>query len=104
MALLDEAAELLGELPDQAARQAAALQAAERAQELAYAGRVLDLVGELAPDAARMTTAATLAERYGADPEPSGAAHRGGRRPVLGVRARGGGRGAGAVGRCSGGC
>jgi DNA helicase IV len=67
VALLDEAAELLGELPDQDAQQAAAVQAAERAQELAYAGRVLDLVGELAPDAVRMTTAATLAERYGAD-------------------------------------
>ncbi|HEX4729494.1 MAG TPA: 3'-5' exonuclease, partial [Jatrophihabitans sp.] len=69
VALLDEAAELLGELPDQDAVQAAAVQAAERAQELTYAGRVLDLVGELAPDAVRMTTAATLAERYGADPD-----------------------------------
>lgn len=67
VALLDEAAELLGEPPDEVAAQAAAVQAAERAQELAYAGRVLDLVGELAPDAARMTTAAALADRYGAD-------------------------------------
>ncbi|HET6209776.1 MAG TPA: AAA family ATPase, partial [Jatrophihabitans sp.] len=69
VALLDEAAELLGEQLDQSEQQAVAEQAAERAQELAYAGQVLDLVGELAPDAARMTTAATLAERYGADRE-----------------------------------
>jgi DNA helicase IV len=64
VALLDEAAELLGE--PEVADDAAAARAAERASELEYAGRVLDMVGELAPDAAKMTTAAALAERYGA--------------------------------------
>jgi DNA helicase IV len=68
VALLDEAAELLGEQEAQA-DDAALAQAAERAFEIEYAGRVLDMVGELAPDAAKMTTAAALAERYGATAE-----------------------------------
>ena len=63
VALLDEAAELLGTEPELADQQAAA----DRAAELAYAGRVMDLVAELSPDAAQMTTAANLAERYGAE-------------------------------------
>jgi len=61
VALLDEAAELLGSEPAAADRQAEADRAAERE----YAGQVLDLVAELSPDAALMTTAETLAERYG---------------------------------------
>jgi DNA helicase IV len=60
VALLDEAAELLGEsdpgLSDQAGQAAT-----DRAQELAYADTVFDL----APDAAEMTTAEALADRYG---------------------------------------
>ncbi|MBV9821380.1 MAG: AAA family ATPase, partial [Actinobacteria bacterium] len=67
VALLDEAAELLGAPeadPETAAR--AAAEAADRAREVAYAGQVLDMVSDLAPDAARMTTADALAERYGA--------------------------------------
>jgi len=65
VALLDEAAELLG--PDEADSDAAArsAEAAERAREVEYAGRVLDMVADLAPDAARMTTADALADRYG---------------------------------------
>jgi DNA helicase IV len=63
VALLDEAAELLGTEPEPGDQQAAA----DRAAELAYAGRVMDLVAELSPDAAQMTTAANLAERYGAE-------------------------------------
>ncbi|MFL6160659.1 MAG: HelD family protein [Jatrophihabitantaceae bacterium] len=65
VALLDEAAELLGTEPELLDAQAAA----DRAAEVAYAGRVLDLVAELSPDAVQMTTAAELAERYG--PEAS---------------------------------
>jgi len=61
VALLDEAAELLGTEPDAVDHQAAA----DRAAELEYAGRVLDLVSEMSPDAALMTTAETLANRYG---------------------------------------
>jgi DNA helicase IV len=61
VALLDEAAELLGTEPTPADQQAAADQAAE----VEYASRVLDLVAELSPEAAQMTTAASLAERYG---------------------------------------
>ncbi|HJQ00806.1 MAG TPA: DNA/RNA helicase domain-containing protein [Jatrophihabitans sp.] len=67
VALLDEAAALLGE--PEVTDSAAAARAAERASEVEYAGRVLDMVAELAPDAARMTTAAALAERYGAPVE-----------------------------------
>ena len=65
VALLDEAAELLGADEaqlDEAARTAAA----ERAREVEYAGRVLDMVADMEPDAPRMTTADALAERYGA--------------------------------------
>ena len=61
VALLDEAAELLGNEPEPEDQQAAA----DRAAEVEYAGRVMDLVAELDPDAARMTTAASLADRYG---------------------------------------
>jgi DNA helicase IV len=61
VALLDEAAELLGVEAEPADERAEA----ERAAEVEYAGRVLDLVSEMAPEAAQMTTAATLAERYG---------------------------------------
>jgi len=65
VALLDEAAELLGpaETAEGAARSAA--EAAERAQEVEYAGRVLDMIADMEPDAPRMTTADALAERYG---------------------------------------
>jgi DNA helicase IV len=62
VALLDEAAELLGSEPEPADSRAAA----ELAAELDYAGRVLELVAELSPEAAQMTTAASLAERYAA--------------------------------------
>ena len=68
VALLDEAAELLGvdeAREDEAARAAAA----ERAQEVEYAGRVLDMVAEMEPAAPGMTTADALAERYGATQE-----------------------------------
>ena len=61
VALLDEAAELLGSEPEPVDQQAAA----DRAAEVEYAGRVMDLVAELSPDAAQMTTAASLADRYG---------------------------------------
>ena len=61
VALLDEAAELLGSEPEPEDQQAAA----DRAAEVEYAGRVMDRVAELDPDAARMTTAASLADRYG---------------------------------------
>ena len=63
VALLDEAAELLGAdeaLLDEAARVAAA----ERAHEVEYAGRVLDMIADMEPDAPRMTTADALAQRY----------------------------------------
>jgi DNA helicase IV len=63
VALLDEAAELLGEHEaqlDEATRAAAA----ERAHEVEYAGRVLDMIADLEPDAPQMTTADALAERY----------------------------------------
>ncbi|HEV2887234.1 MAG TPA: AAA family ATPase [Jatrophihabitans sp.] len=60
VALLDEAAELLG--VDEARSDEAA--AAERAQQVEYAGRVLDMIADLEPDAPRMTTADALAERY----------------------------------------
>ncbi|MDQ2959195.1 MAG: AAA family ATPase, partial [Actinomycetota bacterium] len=65
VALLDEAAELLGEEEAQA-DEAELAAAAERSQEVEYAGRVLDMVADIAPDAIQMTTAADLAERYGA--------------------------------------
>jgi DNA helicase IV len=65
VALLDEAAELLGE-EEARADEAELAAAAERAFEVEYAGRVLDMVGDIAPDATQMTTAAALAERYGA--------------------------------------
>jgi len=64
VALLDEAAELLGTEPEPGDQRAAA----ERAAEVDYAGRVLELVAELAPEAAQMTTAQALAERYSAAP------------------------------------
>ncbi|MEO6700495.1 MAG: AAA family ATPase [Jatrophihabitantaceae bacterium] len=65
VALLDEAAELLGTEEAQAdAAEAAA--AADRAHEVEYAGRVLDMVADIAPDALQMTTASALADRYGA--------------------------------------
>ncbi|MDQ1738757.1 MAG: hypothetical protein QOE53_409, partial [Pseudonocardiales bacterium] len=63
VALLDEAAELLGADEaqlDETARAAAA----ERAHEVEYAGRVLDMIADMEPDAPRMTTADALAERY----------------------------------------
>jgi len=63
VALLDEAAELLGADEaqlDETARTAAA----ERAHEVEYAGRVLDMIADMEPDAPRMTTADALAERY----------------------------------------
>jgi DNA helicase IV len=60
VALLDEAAELLGADEAQADESAAA----ERAQEVEYAGRVLDMIAEMEPDAPQMTTADVLAERY----------------------------------------
>jgi DNA helicase IV len=60
VALLDEAAELLGEQTDDDTGSAAA--AAERADEVAFASTVL----ELSPEAAEMTTADVLADRYGA--------------------------------------
>ncbi|HEY0168676.1 MAG TPA: DNA/RNA helicase domain-containing protein [Jatrophihabitans sp.] len=63
VALLDEAAELLG--ADEAhADEAAGAAAAERAHEVEYAGRVLDMIAEMEPDAPQMTTADALAERY----------------------------------------
>ncbi len=65
VALLDEAAELLGEEEAQA-DEAELTAAAEHKLEVEYAGRVLDMVGDIAPDAIKMTTAADLAERYGA--------------------------------------
>ena len=68
VALLDEAAELLGAdeaLLDEAARVAAA----ERAHEVEYAGRVLDMIADMEPDAPGMTTADALAERYEATPD-----------------------------------
>jgi len=61
VALLDEAAELLGPLADGDADTAAAAAAEDRKREIAYAETVFDL----APDAAEMTTAAALADRYG---------------------------------------
>ncbi len=64
VALLDEAAELLGSDDADSDAAARSAEAAERAVEVEYAGRVLDMVADLAPDAARMTTADALAERY----------------------------------------
>ncbi|MEO7261612.1 MAG: AAA family ATPase [Jatrophihabitantaceae bacterium] len=63
VALLDEAAELLG-VDEANADEAAGTAAAERAHEVEYAGRVLDMIAELEPDAPQMTTADVLAERY----------------------------------------
>jgi DNA helicase IV len=63
VALLDEAAELLGE-GDPEVDEAAAAAAADLAAEREYAGRVLDMVSDMEPDAREMTTAAALAERY----------------------------------------
>lgn len=65
VALLDEAAELLGE-GDPEVDEATAVAAAELVAEREYAGRVLDMVTDMEPDAREMTTADTLAERYGA--------------------------------------
>jgi DNA helicase IV len=62
VALLDEAAELLGEYDADASQDAAAMAAADREHEVAYAKIVL----EMAPEAAEMTTADALADRYGA--------------------------------------
>ncbi len=63
VALLDEAAELLGE-EEARADEAAGVAAAERAHEVEYAGRVLDMISELEPGAREMTTADALAGRY----------------------------------------
>jgi len=62
VALLDEAAELLG--VDEAESDGAAEEAAERAQQVEYAGRVLDMISDMEPDAREMTTADQLAGRY----------------------------------------
>ena len=68
VALLDEVAELLG-VDEAHGDEAARAAAAERAQEVEYAGRVLDMVAEMEPAAPGMTTADVLAERYGATQE-----------------------------------
>jgi len=60
--LLDEAAELLGEVEDPAAVSAARRAVAERRDEIAYARGVLQLSG-----AGRMLSAETLADRYRTD-------------------------------------
>jgi DNA helicase IV len=60
--LLDEAAELLGEYDADTSQDSAAVAAADREHEVAYAKIVL----EMAPEAAEMTTADALADRYGA--------------------------------------
>jgi DNA helicase IV len=62
VALLDEAAELLG--TGEAESGEAAAEAAERAQQVEYAGRVLDMISDMEPDARQMTTADQLAGRY----------------------------------------
>jgi DNA helicase IV len=63
VALLDEAAELLG-VDEANDDEAAGAAAAERAHEVEYAGRVLDMIAEMEPDAPQMTTADVLAGRY----------------------------------------
>ncbi|MDQ1722330.1 MAG: hypothetical protein QOI26_2064 [Pseudonocardiales bacterium] len=63
VALLDEAAELLG-ADEASADEAAGAAAADRAHEVEYAGRVLDMIAQMEPDAPQMTTADALAERY----------------------------------------
>lgn len=68
VALLDEAAELLG-VEEAQADEAAGRAAAERAQQVEYAGRVLDMISDMEPDAAEMTTADALAGRYEATVE-----------------------------------
>ncbi|HEX8766872.1 MAG TPA: hypothetical protein VF714_00795, partial [Jatrophihabitans sp.] len=67
VALLDEAAELLG-VDEAQLDDAARAAAAQRAHEVEYAGRVLDMIADMEPDAPRMTTADALAERYEATP------------------------------------
>ncbi|MDQ1742293.1 MAG: hypothetical protein QOE23_632, partial [Pseudonocardiales bacterium] len=62
VALLDEAAELLG--TDEAESGEAAAESEERAQQVEYAGRVLDMISDMEPDAREMTTADQLAGRY----------------------------------------